>query len=330
MTMTSNNSNSRLSMGDSQEGVTGRPDLVITRIFNAPRDLVWQTWTDPKHLGQWWGPKDFTNPLVDVDVQRGGGFRIDMQGPDGTIIEGGGMFHEIVAPERLVFTTSAFKDAAGSPQIEVLNTITFEEFNGKTRMILRASVVKATPEMAGPLSGMEEGWNESLDKLADLLAKLGGDDGGAPLVVTRVFDAPVDMVWKAWTEPDRLMKWWGPAGHTSPVCKIDLQVGGKYLFCMRSPDGQDFYTTGIYQKIFPLKEIIFTDSFADAEGNIVPSTHYGMQGFPTELTVSVTFEDEGNRTKVTMRQYGLPAGEIFEGTGSGWAESFEKLAESLR
>jgi uncharacterized protein YndB with AHSA1/START domain len=90
------------------------------------------------------------------------------------------------------------------------------------------------------------------------------------LVITRIFDAPRELVWKAWTDPQQLMRWWGPKDFTSPLSEIDLRVGGKYLFCMRSPEGQDFYSTGVYLIIDPPNEIVFTDSFADENGNVVP------------------------------------------------------------
>jgi uncharacterized protein YndB with AHSA1/START domain len=119
------------------------------------------------------------------------------------------------------------------------------------------------------------------------------------LVITRVFDAPREMVWKAWTDPEHFKRWWGPKDFTSPFCKIDLRVGGKYLFCVRSPDGQDYYNTGVYQKIDPLNEIVYTDSFADEKGNVVPASHYGLSAdFPLELQVTVMFEDYDGKTKI--------------------------------
>ena len=152
------------------------------------------------------------------------------------------------------------------------------------------------------------------------------------LVITRIFDAPRELVWKAWTEPERLMRWWGPKGFTSPVCKMDLRVGGKYLYCMRSPEGQDFWSTGVYQEIIPPEKLVVTDSFADEHGNVVPATHYGMSpDFPLELQVTVTFEEhEGNKTKMTLRHVGMPAGQMSEMAQAGWSESFDKLAESLK
>jgi uncharacterized protein YndB with AHSA1/START domain len=151
------------------------------------------------------------------------------------------------------------------------------------------------------------------------------------LVITRVFDAPRELVWKAWTDPQQLMRWWGPKDFTSPLSQIDLRVGGKYLFCMRSPEGQDFYSTGVYLIIDPPKEIVFTDSFADENGNVVQASHYGLdEDHPMELLVTVTFEDMDGQTKMTMQQAGVPLGEIGEQAGTGWNQSFDKLAEILR
>jgi uncharacterized protein YndB with AHSA1/START domain len=106
------------------------------------------------------------------------------------------------------------------------------------------------------------------------------------LFITRVFDAPRELVWKAWTDPELMKKWLGPKDFTAPVCKIDLRVGGRYLCSMRSPEGQDFWSTGTYREIVALERLIMTDSFTDAEGNVVPATHYGLSAdFPLELQV---------------------------------------------
>ena len=157
--------------GNRGEDLVGM-EINITRTFDAPRELVFQAWTDPHHLAQWFGPRHFNNPVCEVDARPGGRLLVHMQGPDGDVHPTHGVFHEVVEPERLVLTTTAFNDAAGNPHLEVRHTVTFEEAGGKTTMTLHSVVVRATPEMAGPLSGMEQGWNESLDKLAEYLAAL--------------------------------------------------------------------------------------------------------------------------------------------------------------
>ncbi len=143
--------------------------LVITRMFDAPRALVFKAWTDPKHVAQWWGPNGFTNPVCTLDVRPGGAIYIEMTSSDGVMIPNKGIFHEVVEPERLVFTTMAFEDEDGTPQLEVLNTVTFVEHNGKTHLTLHAVVKHSTLEVAPSLSGMEQGWNESLDRLTETL-----------------------------------------------------------------------------------------------------------------------------------------------------------------
>lgn len=154
---------------------------------------------------------------------------------------------------------------------------------------------------------------------------------GRELVITRVFDAPRELVWKAWTEPERFMRWWGPKIFTSPSCQIDLRVGGRYLWCMRWPDGRDNYSTGEYREIVPFERLAYTSCFADADGNVVPATHYGMSAdIALEMHVTVTFEDHDGKTKMTITHAGLPAGDMMASANQGWNESFDKLAASLR
>jgi uncharacterized protein YndB with AHSA1/START domain len=150
------------------------------------------------------------------------------------------------------------------------------------------------------------------------------------MVITRIFDAPLDRVWKAWTDPKHVQRWWGPKGFTSPACKNDFRVGGRYLYCMRSPDGQDYWNTGVYREIVPFARIVYTDSFADANGNVVPATHYGLSpDFPLETLLTVTFEDLHGKTKFTLRQSGLPMNVDSENAKQGWMEAFDKLVDTL-
>lgn len=92
-----------------------RKEVTITRIFDAPPELVFKAWTDPTLVAQWWGPKGFTNAVCEFNVLPGGSIRIDMRGPDGVVYPMKGIFHEIVKPERIVLTTSAFEDKEGNP-----------------------------------------------------------------------------------------------------------------------------------------------------------------------------------------------------------------------
>lgn len=150
------------------------------------------------------------------------------------------------------------------------------------------------------------------------------------LVITRILAAPRGLVWKAWTEPERLTRWWGPKDFTAPFSKIDLRVGGAYLFCMRGPDGKDYWSTGRYRYLAAPSRLVCTDSFADAGGNVVPASNYGMgDDWPKELLIMVTFKEAAGKTRLILRHVGIPAGEMRELCAAGWNESFDKLETSL-
>ena len=145
-------------------------EVLMTRILDAPRELVFEAWTDPKHMARWWGPRYFTNPVCELDARPGGAILIHMQGPDGVVYPMKGTFHEVVRPERLVFTSIAFEDEHGNSLLESLTTVTFAEHEGKTKLTVHEVVTKAEPGVEGALAGMEEGLSQSLDRLTELLA----------------------------------------------------------------------------------------------------------------------------------------------------------------
>ncbi len=144
-------------------------ELTITRVFNAPRELVFKAWTDAKHLAQWWGPKSFTNPVCEMDARVGGMLRVHMRAPDGTVYPMKGQIRELVALERLVFTSIGV-DAAGRHLLEGLTTVTFADEGGKTKMTLHTKAVAAVEHAAAHLQRMEAGWTQSVDKLRAFLA----------------------------------------------------------------------------------------------------------------------------------------------------------------
>ena len=151
------------------------------------------------------------------------------------------------------------------------------------------------------------------------------------VLITRVFDAPREVVWKAWTECERLVRWWGPKDFMTPLCKIDLRPGGMFHYCMRSPEGHDYCGKGAYREIVEPKRIVYTDSFADEEGNLVPATYYGMSAdYPLEMLVTVTFEEIEGKTKLTLQHAlgSVPASER-DLCQQGWSESLDKLAGDL-
>jgi uncharacterized protein YndB with AHSA1/START domain len=148
------------------------------------------------------------------------------------------------------------------------------------------------------------------------------------VVVSRSFDAPLELLWKAWTEPEHFMQWYGPTNFTTPSCEIDLKVGGRHLWSMQTPDGMQMYYTGTYKEIVPMQRLVFTDSMSDAEGNILSPTMMGMpEGSPESMDVTVIFAHEAGKTTVTVSHVGH--GEGAEHAGMGWKQAFEKLADVL-
>ena len=154
-------------------------------------------------------------------------------------------------------------------------------------------------------------------------------------VITRVFNAPRELVWKAWTERARLMKWFGPKGFTMPIAKLDFRPGGILHYCMRSPDGTEMWGKFTYREIVPPERIVLVNSFSDEKGNL--TRHPLSPTWPLEMLTTTTFADQGGKTAVTVQWVPLNATEeerktfdtSHEGMRQGWTGTFEQLAEYL-
>jgi len=148
------------------------------------------------------------------------------------------------------------------------------------------------------------------------------------VVIERIFDAPVGLVWQMWTDPEHFKMWYGPKGFTVPVADMDLRVGGKRLVCMLSPDGSmTMWTVGEYKEIVQNERLVYTESPADENGNVVSPSAMGMpDGYPATTEVTVLLEDLDGRTKMVMTHAGVPAG---SGASSGWEQAFDKLADHI-
>lgn len=153
-----------------QKAINGShaPEVNIVRLFNVTRERLFRAWTDPAELARWWGPEGFTNPVCELDVRPGGNIYIHMQAPDGTVYPMGGTYHKINEPTLLVFSGTAL-DENGNAYLEDLNTVTFTEENGQTRLSVHAVITHAEPQAKESIEGMDEGWNQSIDKLYRLL-----------------------------------------------------------------------------------------------------------------------------------------------------------------
>lgn len=301
-------------------------EFVITRLIDAPRALVFQVWTDPVHMAAWWGPAGFTTPVCEADVRPGGSWRIVMRGPDGTEYPLTGGYREIVAPERLVITDDwsehppewhamlrAFLGREPATH-QAVNIITFAEQGGRTLLTIRTRFESAEVRDAMAKMGMHEGWSGSLDRLQDLVDAL-ADTADRAIVLSRRYDAPRELVWKAWVEPQQVARWWGPDGFRTTIHEMDVRPGGVWRFIMHGPDGTDYDNLIRYVEVVKPERLVYTHE--------APLFH-----------VTVFFDDEDGKTRVRMRSlFDDAAGKdlvvLQHGAIEGGKQHLRRLAEYL-
>lgn len=385
---------------------TADREIVLSRVFDAPRELTWDALIDPRQVVKWWGPHGFTTTIHEMDLRPGGVWRHTMHGPDGTNYPNRCVFLEIVKHERIVYSQNGGREGGPEAQCQVMRT--FEEEGNKTRLTLRMVFdSNEERERVNKDLGFIEGGKQTLERLSEQLAKTpiviervfdapaqtvwqaitdpnqmkqwyfaplnsfkpevgfetqfnvrhnekdylhiwkvtevvpgkkitynwkyGGKPGessvtfelfpegnktklklthegletflpesnpelargnfvqgwthfssalkqfveGAKelpaqeLVVTRVFDAPGELVWNAWTDPKQVAQWWGPKGFTNPVCRLDARVGGAWHIVMRAPDGTEYPCGGVYREVVNPERLVFTNIATDKDGNPV-------------------------------------------------------------
>lgn len=144
------------------------------------------------------------------------------------------------------------------------------------------------------------------------------------IVIERTFNASIEFIWQLWTEAEQFQKWYGPKGMTIPVANMDVRVGGKRLICMASPDGSmKMWFTGEYKEVNPTSRLVYTESMADENGNVLSPAAMGMpESHPETTEVIVELEDLDDRTKMVMTHAGVPADS--PGAG-GWNMAFDKI-----
>jgi uncharacterized protein YndB with AHSA1/START domain len=295
---------------------TADREIVITRVFDAPRELTWQAMTDPKHLVQWWGPNGFTTTIQEMDFRRGGKWTLVMHGPDGTDYPNFSTFQEIVYPERIVYTHGGGK--AGGPDAQFIATWTFDIVDpNKTQLTVRMLFPTAEArDFVVREYGAIEGGQQTFQRLSEHLPRMGFD--ARHIVFERLVDAPPQLVFQCWTDPTHLARWWGPAGFTNPVCEADPRVGGTWRIVMRAPDGTDYPCQGEYLEIVPNQRLVFTSIATDAKGTPV------LDGL-----TKVTFAEANGKTKLTVdtRATALVpyAVQYLQGMNAGWTQSLDRL-----
>jgi uncharacterized protein YndB with AHSA1/START domain len=304
--------------GNPQAGTIAAPqDVVVSRQLRAPRALVWQAWTDPAHIVKWWGLHRFTTPRAEIDLRPGGAVRFEMQAPNGRIYPTTGAVDEVVQPERLVFTTRLEQD--GVVTLEVRQTVTFEDHGRETRVTLRAHVLHATEAAATPLAGMDEGWNETFDKLVSYATTTAAE---REIMVTRRFRVPIELVWEAWTSPAHLEKWWGPIGFTTTTSAFDFTPGGQWVHTMHGPDGTDYPNQLTFREIVPGRRLSYSHEGMSDDGPLV-------------FEVAAVFERDEVGTRVTWRMTLASAADrqrVIDKFGAfeGAQQTLDRLADLLR
>lgn len=154
-------------------------------------------------------------------------------------------------------------------------------------------------------------------------------------VLTRTFDAPRERVWKAWTEAARLKQWWGPKGFTVHTCKVDLRPGGVFHYGMKAPDGGDMWGKFVYREITAPRKLVFIVSFSDPKGGM--TRHPSAPDWPLQMLSTVTFEEQGGKTKVNVRWIAHEATELerktfedgMESMQQGWTGTLDQFAAYL-
>ena len=304
---------------------TDVPEMVITRILNAPRDLVFRVWTEPEHIKHWWGPKGFTNTISKMEFRPGGIWEFVMHGPDGTDYPNVNEFVEIVRPERIVLKH------VYDPVFFM--TVTFEEVGNKTKLTIRNRFESAAVfEMAVKQFGAAIGLKQTVDRMEDYIyEKPKGDE----LVITRELNAPKELVYQAWTQKEHLAKWWGPKGFEIKVSNFDFKPGGTFLYSMAAPDGSEMTGLFVYHEIIPGERVTFVNSFADKDGHLSRAPF--SPTWPLEVYNELTFSEKDGKTTVALKGGPIHMTEeerkTFEGglasMNEGFAGTFAQLEEHL-
>ena len=281
--------------------------LTTTRVFDAPRELVFKAWTDQELFAQWFPPDGFSADC-ELDVRPGGLIRVDMKGEDpalgpefaGKVFPGKGVYKEVVANERLSFT---FDAPAEEGVLSLLMTVLFESQGRKTKLTIHqtADTVAAYNDLIQ--IGASDGLRQSLDKLTLLLAGESPETTtkvkGRTLSLTRVFDAPRDLVWTAYTDPAHIVKWMFAKDWETPFAEADLRAGGAVRIGMRPADHSEegFVFEGKYREIVKPERIVL-----DISDGRVMTTTFEAAGAKTKLTLSVEMaeSEENERTGYTQ------------------------------
>jgi len=279
-------------------------DIVIERDFDFPAALLFDAWTKPEHVRNWWGCRKTRLSVCDIDLRPGGAWRYVMTQDGQEICAFNGVYQEIARPNRLVHTM-IFEPMPDNPSVV---TVEFAEKDGKTRVTETTRHDCRESRDAHLNSGMEQGAVEIFSRLTELLAERASDADGVSFKYERVFDAPRDVVFQAWMSAEALAKWWGPRGMGVRVLSFDPQPGGVFHYAMSPPGGgADWHGRFFYRGVNPPEQLVWVNSFADAKGAIV--RHPMAPEWPREMLNIVDFHEVGAKTRVALKSFPINADE---------------------
>jgi uncharacterized protein YndB with AHSA1/START domain len=304
--------------------------LSLIRVYDAPLQMVWDAWTIPEEVAQWWGPRGFTITTHARDLRTGGHWHYTMHGPDGTDYENTTQYLEVVPMQRMLYDHGGHKDRP--PLFRV--TALFTERHGRTQLDL--SFVFATPEIAEETRGFikKAGGEGTWDRLAEHLGKRTA--GKEQFFIARSFDAGIEQVYEAWTDPAQLAQWMPPTGATMRFLRADVRVGGSSLYAMSFGDGPPMHGLIKYLAFEKPHLIAYTQQFCDENERIVRPPFF--KDWPETMLSTIELAAEGpDRTRVTVRWEPRDANaadiaEFVKQRGSmtgGWTGSFDKLEAML-
>ena len=307
-----------MSTAESAARLEGR-EMIVSRLIQAPRDLVWKAFTDPAHLAHWWGPLGFTTTTHAFDLRVGGEWRNTMHGPEGTDYPNRLRFREVVEGERVVYDHDDGNDE--SPEA-FRTTLSFTDLGGATHVVLRAAFLSAEAcRLVAEKYGALEGGTQTLARLADEAAVLGTE---GVFTVRRTLDAPRERVWRAWTEGAELAQWWGPKGMALEVLDLDLRPGGRFHYAMTAPDGHRMYGRFRFRDLAAPSRLVYLVAFADEAGEL--ARHPLAPAWPAEMLNVLTLDEEEGRTVLTLR---VVAHEASEGERRAFEAGFASMTQGF-
>lgn len=302
-------------------------EIRIIRVYDAPVSLVWEAFTDLRHVAQWWGPRGFTITTHNKALKTGGTWEYTMHGPDGTDWPNFTRYHEVEPGRRLVYDHGA-SSADAKPMFRV--TVDFNDLKGKTELDMR--MLFDSPEALEGARGVIKAasGNSTWDRLAEHLEKETSHND--IFVINRSFAVPTERMFDMWTKPEHFTQWLPPTGFTMQFHRVDIRVGGEGFYSMTNGQFTMFGKVE-YLELRRPDHIKYFQYFTDAEENI--SRHPGAPTWPEKMLTTVTLAEEGpSATRVTVRweAYGQATSEEIAafvaakgGMTQGWTGSFDKL-----